>query len=41
MDEGVLQAVGGLQRFVALDQGALDLHRIGDVDEGHHGLAVG
>ena len=41
MDEGVLERVGGLQRLVALDQRPLDLHRVGDVDEGHHGLAVG
>ncbi len=41
MDEGVLQAVRRLQRLVALDQRALDLHRVGDVDEGDHGLPVG
>ena len=33
--------VGRLQRLVPLDQRALDLHRVGHVDEGHHRLAVG
>ncbi len=41
VDEGVLQAVGGFQRLVAVDQRALDLHGVGDVDEGHHRLPVG
>ena len=41
VDEGVLERVGGDQRLVALDQRALDLDSVGDVDEGDHGLAVG
>ncbi len=41
MDERVLEAVRRLQRLVALDQRALDLNRVGDVEEGDHRLAVG
>ncbi len=41
MDEIDLERVGGLQRFVALAQRALDIDRVGDVEECDEGGAVG
>ncbi len=41
LDEIVLQLVGLLQRLVLLLQRPLDVDAVGDVDEGHHHLAVG
>ena len=40
LDEIVLQPVGALQGVVLLDQRALDIDAVCDVDEGHHDLAV-
>ena len=41
LDELVLQMIGLLQRLVLVLQRALDVDAVGDVDEGHHHLAVG
>ena len=41
LDEIVLQLVGFLQRLVLVLQRPLDIDAVGDVDEGHHHLAVG
>ena len=41
MDEIDLERVGGFQRFVALAQRALDVDRVGDVEERHERGAVG
>ena len=41
MDEIDLERVGGFQRLVALAQRALDIDRVGDVQEGDQRRAVG
>ena len=41
LDEVVLHLIGALQGIVLLGQSALDIDAVGDVDEGHHHLAVG
>ena len=41
MQEIDLDLVGVLQRLVALEQRALDIHRVGHVLEGHQRRAVG
>ena len=41
MDEVVAQLLGGEQGLVAFLQGALDIHAVGDVDEGQQRAAVG